>query len=188
MIRSIKSWFPIKRIENGVILLKSGKYCKILEVCPINFTLKAIKEQEEILYKYKTFLNSCDFDVQILVQSKRANLDSHIKKIEERMEREGNEKVKALMNDYINMVKNEVIKSTITKKFYIIFLSSKGTLTKEQAILELMEKTVKIKNSLSKCGNSIKEFSGKEIANILYTYMNLKTSKIQPLNRFLEVK
>lgn len=188
MIKSIKNLFPIKRIENGIIYLKNGRYCKFVEVSPINFELKSIKEQEEILYKYKTFLNSCNFEVQILIQSKRGNLDNHISKIEEKIELEENEETKRLMYEYIDMVKNDMIKTSITKKFYIVFFSSENAVTKEQVISDLTEKTLKIKNSISKCGNSIKEFSQREIVNILYTYMNLTTSELQPLNMFWEEK
>lgn len=184
MIKSIKNWFPVKRIENGIIYLKNGRCCKFVEVSPINFELKSIKEQEEILYKYKTFLNSCNFEVQILIQSKRGNLDNHIYKIEEKIKLEKNEETKKFMYEYINMIKNDMIKTAITKKFYIVFSSSENAVTKEQVMLDLMEKTLKIKNSITKCGNSIKEFSQSEIANILYTYMNLTTSEIQPLNMF----
>lgn len=188
MIKSVKSWFPIKRIENGIIYSKDGRYCKFIEVSPINFELKSIKEQEEILYKYKTFLNSCNFEVQILIQSKRGNLDNHILKIEQKILLEENDETKKLMYEYIDMIRNDIIKTAITKKFYIVFFASKNAMTKEQAILDLTEKTLKIKNSITKCGNSVKEFSQKEIANILYTYMNLTTSENQMLNMFLEEK
>ena len=52
MRKSIKNWFPIKNIEDGIIHTKNKTFCKIIEVCPINFELKSKKEQENILYKY----------------------------------------------------------------------------------------------------------------------------------------
>ena len=185
-MKSIKKWFPIKSIENGIIKTKTGKYCKVLEVSPVNFELKSQKEQENILYKYKTFLNSCDFDIQILVQSKRSNLDEHIKLLNGKIENEKSQKVVGFMKEYINMIQSETVKVAITKKFYIICFASGNLISKEQIKLDLKEKIIKIENSLSKCQNSIKRLGSKEIVENIYEYMNLNTSKIQPLT--MEVK
>ncbi|MBE5813131.1 MAG: hypothetical protein E7314_05700 [Clostridiales bacterium] len=185
-MKSIKNWFPIKNIEDGIIKTKTGKYCKVLEVSPVNFELKSIKEQENILYRYKTFLNSCDFDIQILVQSKRSNLDDHIKLLNEKIKNEKSQKVINFIREYVNMIQSETLKVAITKKFYIICFASVNLTSKEQIKLDLKEKIMKIENSLAKCQNSIKKLSSKEIIENLYEYMNLNTSKIQPFT--MEVK
>jgi len=182
MGKSIKSWFKIKNIVNGVIELKDGSLCKVLEVQPINFSLKSEDEQQSILYNYKNFLNTCDFDIQILVQSKKGNLDSHISKIKSKIESEKNEKVIRLMEKYIDMINNETLKSSITKRFFIVVSEKyeKG-IKKDQLLVKLQEKTLKINNTLSKCGNNIKTFdkNNGELVSIIYTYMNPTLSEIQ---------
>jgi hypothetical protein len=55
MRKSVKTWFKIKNITNGIIELKDGGVCKLLEVQPINFSLKSEVEQESILYNYKHY-------------------------------------------------------------------------------------------------------------------------------------
>ena len=185
-MKSIKNWFPIKNIEDGIIKTRYGKYCRVLEVSPVNFELKSVKEQENILNRYRTFLNSCDFDIQILIQSKRSNLDEHIKLLNEKIEKERSQKVINFMKEYVNMIQNETLKAAITKKFYIICFASLNLTSKEQIKLDLKEKIIKIENSLSKCQNNIKKLNSKEIIENLYGYMNLNTSKIQPFS--MEVK
>lgn len=188
MRKSVKTHFPIRNIENGVIETKEGKLCKVLEVYPINFALKSFSEQESILYQYKNFLNTCNFDIQILVQSRKKDLDNHILQIEKNIEKEKNEKLVNLMREYINMIKNEVLKFAITKRFFIIFSSEvlSKNLTREQALSDLQEKTLKIKNTLSGCGNDVNEFNknNKELVNIIYSYMNPVTSEIQRYKEF----
>ncbi len=184
MQKAIKSWFLIKKIENGIIELKNGKLCKLLEVYPVNFSLKSKSEQESILYQYKNFLSVCDFDIQILVQSKKGNLDNHISVIEENIKKEKSLETKKLMQEYINMIKKESLKNAISKKFFIIFFvvqDKKGY--KEHCILELNEKALKIKETLDKCGNYVKDFDedNKELINMIYTYLNPITSDIQRL-------
>lgn len=184
MQKAIKSWFLIKKIENGIIELKNGKLCKVLEVYPVNFSLKSKSEQESILYQYKNFLSVCDFDIQILVQSKKGNLDNHIFAIEENIKKEKSLETKKLMQEYINMIKKESLKNAISKKFFVIFFvaqEKKGY--KEHGILELNGKALKIKETLGKCGNYVKDFSedNKELINMIYTYLNPITSDIQRL-------
>ena len=38
-------------------------------------------EKESILNSYKIFLKTCNFDIQILIQSKKEDLTNHIEKI-----------------------------------------------------------------------------------------------------------
>lgn len=183
MRKSVRAYFPIKSIKNGIIETNDGRFCKILEIYPINFSLKSISEQENILYSYKNFLNTCKFDIQILVQSEKKELSGHILEIEKNMKIENNEKVINLLKEYIKMLNNEVLKSAITKRFFIVFSSDilNKKSTKAQAVLDLQEKTLKIKSSLMACGNGIKEFdkNNEELINLIYTYMNPSTSKLQ---------
>lgn len=188
MRKSVKKYFPIKNIEGGIIETKDGQLCKVLEVYPINFALKSTEEQESILYQYKKFLNTCNFEVQILVQCQKKNLDKHILLIEKNIEGEKNEKLVKLMEKYICMIKNEVLKSAITKRFFIIFSSEfiEKDLSREHALADLQEKTLKIKNTLIGCGNDVKEFdkNNKELIDIIYKYMNPVTSEIQRFKEF----
>ena len=73
-LKSIQKWIPIEEIlEGGIVKLKQNKYLKIIQITPINFNLKSNLEKEAILNSYKIFLKTCDFDIQILIQSKKEN-------------------------------------------------------------------------------------------------------------------
>ena len=77
-LKSIQEWIPIEEIfENGIIKIKKNNYIKIIKIIPINFNLKSNLEKEAILNSYKMFLKTCDFDIQILVQSKKEDLSRH---------------------------------------------------------------------------------------------------------------
>lgn len=69
---TVQRWLPFEKImENGVIKLKNNSYVKILKISPINFNLKSNLEKESILNSYKIFLKTCNFDIQILIQSNK---------------------------------------------------------------------------------------------------------------------
>ena len=92
---SIQEWIPFEKIlENGIIKLKDNSYIKIIKIYPINFNLKSELEKEAILNSYKIFLKTCDFNFQILIQSKKEDLSKHFSKIKKiNSEEENNIKI-----------------------------------------------------------------------------------------------
>ena len=76
---SVQEWLPFEKIlDNGIIKIEKLKYIKIIEIIPINFNLKSELEKEAILNSYKIFLKTCNFDIQILIQSNKEDLSQHI--------------------------------------------------------------------------------------------------------------
>ena len=95
-VNSVQEWLPVDEIlENGVIKLKNKNYIKIVKIIPINFELKSNLEKEAILNSYKIFLKTCNFDIQILIQSNKKDLSNHISKIKEK-NKEEKENIKKL--------------------------------------------------------------------------------------------
>lgn len=69
---SVQDWLPFEKIlENGIIKLKDNSYVKIMKITPVNFNLKSSLEKEAILNSYKIFLQTIEFDIQILIQSNK---------------------------------------------------------------------------------------------------------------------
>lgn len=66
-------------MKNGIIKTED-KYIKIIKVIPINFNLKSELEKEAILNSYKLFLKTFNFNLQILIQSKKEYIFPHFLK------------------------------------------------------------------------------------------------------------
>ena len=120
-VNSVQEWLPVDEIlENGIIKLKNKNYIKILKIIPINFELKSNLEKEAILNSYKIFLKTCNFDIQILIQSNKKDLSNHISKIKEK-NKEEKENIKNLSEKYINYIKKlNIEKKSSSKNFYIL--------------------------------------------------------------------
>lgn len=104
-VNSVQEWLPVDEIlENGIIKVKNKNYIKILKIIPINFELKSNLEKEAILNSYKIFLKTCNFDIQILIQSNKKDLSNHISKIKEK-NKEEKENIKILSEKYTNYIK-----------------------------------------------------------------------------------
>ena len=178
---TVQQWLPIEKIySNGIIKLKKNKFIKILRINPINYNLKSDLEKNAILNAYKIFLKTCDFDIQILIQSNKENLKNHILNIEKNIQKKENIYLKNIADDYIKYInKLNLINKASTKDFYlIIFYENKSREKIElNEIIEnnLKEKYFKIKECLARCGNEVSEiFNSKEIINIFYSFLNTR--------------
>ena len=101
-IKSIQKWIPIEKIlDKGIIKTRKNKYIKILKIIPINFNLKTQLEKESILNSYKVFFKTCNFDMQILIQSKKEDLSGHIENIQKISQKENNKIIEQYSRDYI---------------------------------------------------------------------------------------
>ena len=174
-IKSIQKWISIEKIlDKGIIKLKKNKYIKILRVVPINYNLKTQLEKESILNSYKVFLKTCNFDIQILIQSKKEDLSNHMENIQKISQITKNNILKKYSEEYIKFIKekNDRNKSA-SKNIYLIIMNNSENL-EENIIQDLNEKYFKIKDCLSRCGNVVLECKKEETKNILFSFFNLK--------------
>ena len=177
---NIEEWLPIDKIfNNGIIKTKDRKYIKIIKVYPINYNLKSDLEKKSILNSYKIFLKTCNFDMQILIQSNKEDLTNHIKKIQENIKT--NKYLENLATEYIAYIQQlNLTKKSSSKNFYIIISNEKKEkkeIFENEEIIQndLKEKYFKIKECLSRCGNSVKEISEKkEILEIFKIFLNTR--------------
>ena len=176
-----QSWIPLEEVfDNGIIKTKR-EYIKILKVMPINYNLKSDLEKQAILNSYKIFLKTCNFNFQILIQSSKENLEKNIFNIQIYIKKKGNKYLKKISENYIEYInKINSNKKSSSKNFYIIISKE---ISKEQEEYEayeiikneLKENFFKIKECLSRCGNSVFEINTKEeILNILNSFFNIR--------------
>ena len=104
---TVQQWLPLESIlENGIIKINKNKYIKILKIIPINYNLKSDLEKKTILNSYKILLKTCNFDVQILIQSNKVDLSHHISNIEKNIKKEENKYLKEISQNYIKFIQN----------------------------------------------------------------------------------
>lgn len=174
-IKSIQEWMPYEKImQKGIIKLKNNSYIKILKVIPINYHLKSELEKEAILNSYKTFLRTCNFDIQIIVQSNKEDLSKNISKIKNQIKNEKDD-LKLISKKYIDYIqKLGKERKSSSKNFFILIKNSiekNNNNYEENSIQELNDKYFKIKDSLSRCGNIIIQFENEEeIKKILNSF------------------
>ena len=107
-------------IKEGVIVLKDGSLRQILMVSGVNFDLKSEDEQNVILYSFQSFLNALDFPIQILIHSRKLNIDAYLEMLSGRERQEPNELLKNQIAEYQQFIKTLVEGSTIMSKTFFV--------------------------------------------------------------------
>ena len=118
---STQLFLDIAEIKDGIVILKNGGLRAILQTTSINFNLKSEEEQNSIIYGYQSFLNSLEFPLQIVVQSRKLDVDKYIENVREIGESHDNVLLKEQTHEYCDYILKLVEYADIMeKKFYVV--------------------------------------------------------------------
>lgn len=118
---STERFLDIAEIRDDMVLLKDGTVRAVLLVSSINFALKSADEQEAIIQAYMTFLNSLEYPVQIVIHSRRMNIDAYMSRLAERQRVVENDLLRNQIADYRAFVTELVELGQIMQKmFYLV--------------------------------------------------------------------
>lgn len=181
--------FPVEKIENGICYLRDKRYIKIIEVEPINFLLRSVREQRNIIYSYMSYLKISPVRMQIKVISKKADISNHLDKIQEEIKTEQDDRCRILLMDYYNLIRRIGLKEAVTRRFFVVFEyepmpggSRKNEEKDAVNQLEVAERTAR--TYLMQCGNRVVEHEDTNafMAEVLYILFNRKSSAEVPFS------
>ncbi|MFA6519334.1 MAG: hypothetical protein WCT41_00705 [Candidatus Paceibacterota bacterium] len=116
-----QQFVPVKEIRNGVIVLKDGGYRGVLICSSVNFGLKSADEQHAITLGFQNFLNTIDFSIQIVINSRKMDLRPYLALLEEKAPEQKSELMRIQLHEYIEFVRSFTDQANImTKSFYIV--------------------------------------------------------------------
>ena len=118
---STQKFVPIQEVRDGILLLKDGGMRAILLASSLNFSLKSEDEKNAIIFQFQDFLNSLDFSVQIVIQSRKLDIRPYIALLEEQEKKQLNDLMKIQTKEYIEFIKSFTENTNImTKSFFIV--------------------------------------------------------------------
>ncbi|MBI2409911.1 hypothetical protein HYV30_02605 [Candidatus Kaiserbacteria bacterium] len=116
-----QQFVPVKEIRNGVVVLKDGGYRGILICSSINFGLKSAEEQHAITVGFQNFLNTLDFSIQIVVNSRKMDLRPYLSLLEQKGADQKSELMRIQLREYMAFIRSFTEQANImTKSFYIV--------------------------------------------------------------------
>ncbi len=110
----------IKEIRGNVVIMKDGSFRQIIMVGGVNFALKSDAEQTLIVQAYQNFLNSIDFPLQVIIHSRKVNIDSYIETLLRRKEVEPSPLLQSQIDEYVNFIKEFIEKNAIMEKSFLV--------------------------------------------------------------------
>ncbi len=119
--KSTQSFLKVAEVRSDTMILEDGKYCAILAVASTNYALKNPEEQKALIFGYQNFLNQLEFDIQILMQSRKMNIDSYLEELRKVMEQQTNELLRVQTAEYIEFIGKLIESASVmNKSFYVI--------------------------------------------------------------------
>lgn len=206
---STQTHIRIGEIRDNVLVLKNGGMRAVLKTSSINFNLKSEEEQNSIIYAYQGFLNSLEFPIQILVRSKKLDIDNYIEQVKQLGEKQLNKLLQEQTYEYADYIKRLVEYADIMEKeFYVIVPYDPGRIdqtNKFQSFFQrlapkdsyadikrrygefehlkkaLNQRLNVVKTGLENCGLKVKQLDTMELIEIFYNSYNPVTSRNQKL-------
>jgi len=116
-----QQFLDIYEIRDNVVVMKDGTLRAALLVSSINFALKSEEEQGAIIQAYVQFLNALDHPLQVVIQSRRLDIDHYLDSLKDLEKKQTNDLLRTQMADYRQYVKELLeLAEIMTKRFYVI--------------------------------------------------------------------
>lgn len=205
---STQKFLKIKGIRDGILELEDGSFKAILMASSVNFSLMSGDEQKAMLYGYQEFLNSLEFPIQIVVQSRIININNYLEKLQEAERMQENDLLKIQISEYREYIKSLVELANITTNRYYVVISytgSGGSSSKEsigdrvksfinpareakvdiesydKAMQELNLRVSRVAQGLRSMGIRAANLNTQEVVELFYTIYNPELSGSQVL-------
>lgn len=130
-----QQFLDIDSIHEDVVVMKNGGIRVVLMCSSVNFALKSAEEQDAIIYQYQNFLNSLDFPLQIVIHSRKLNINPYLDTLKERQREEENDLLKVQIAEYGEFVKTFVNMTNIMSKVFYAVIPFTPAITEQKGIL-----------------------------------------------------
>lgn len=195
----------IAEIRDNTVILKNGGLRAILKVSSLNFNLKSEQEQNAIIYSYQAFLNTLEFPIQIVIRSRKLDLDNYIERLRGIAEKQQNTLLQKQTYEYIDYIQRLIEYADIMEKeFYVVVPQDPPRAVKQNFIEKfwgnmhpadsiasisrrhqefnqlkknLMQRAAVIISGLENCGLKVEELMTSDLIALFYQIYNPLTGR-----------
>ncbi|OGH21409.1 MAG: hypothetical protein A2958_01280 [Candidatus Levybacteria bacterium RIFCSPLOWO2_01_FULL_38_13] len=185
-----QKFIEIEGIEEDIVILSGKNACFIIEVNATNFSLLSKEEQDTKVFSYASLLNSLSFPIQIFIRSKKLDISSYLKLLEEQAQGSTNQLLSSQIRLYRDFIRELVkVNTVLDKKFYIVIPYSylekgvgaakkamPGQISEdsffEEAKAALHSKGDSVHSQLARLGLRAKTLQKEELVKLFYEIFN----------------
>lgn len=204
---STQTYLRISEIRENTVILKNGGLRSVLKVSSINFNLKSEDEQNAIIYSYQGFLNTLEEPIQIVIRSKKLDIDKYLDDLRQKATKQSNPLLQKQTVEYADYIQKLVEYADImSKEFYVVipqdpyrsrnasflskffgFINAKDNYAEikqrreefDELKKKLAQKVNGVKIGLENCGLKAEELTTKELIQLFYELNNPAASRYQ---------
>ncbi len=204
---STQTYLRIAEMRENTVILKNGGIRAVLKVSSINFNLKSEDEQNAIIYSYQGFLNTLEDPIQIVIRSKKLDIDKYLDDLREKANKQTNALLQKQTTEYVEYIQKLVEYADIMAKEFYVIVPQDPYRAKSQTFLEkffgfinakdnygqikqrrdefdelkkkLSQKVNSVKIGLENCGLKVEELSTSELIKLFYEINNPVAARYQ---------
>lgn len=114
-------FLDIEEIRDDVLVMKDGTLRSVIMVSSVNFALKSREEQQAMIQSYMQFLNGIEYPIQIVIQSRKMNIDNYLFALDEQEKTISNELLRNQITEYKGFIQELVeLGEIMQKRFYVV--------------------------------------------------------------------
>jgi type IV secretory pathway VirB4 component len=192
-----QQFVPVKEVRDGIVVMKDGTLATVVLVSSINLSLKSYDEQRATLSQFQSFLNTLDFPIQIVVQSRRYDVRPYIVSLENRLKVQTEPLLRVQTQEYIEFIRSFTEQVNVMRKnFFVVipytpavvnqtggigkvfsFFSKKQTTTDmtanfEEERTQIEQRVSVVEQGLSRLGLRVAQLGTQEVIELLYKTFN----------------
>jgi type IV secretory pathway VirB4 component len=197
---STQAYLDVQEVKEGTIVMRDGSLRAVLAVSSTNFSLKSGDEQNALIGSYQNFLNGLEFPIQILMQSRKLDINAYLDKLRGVAQQQTNELLRVQTQEYIEYISKLIeFASIMNKSFYVIIPLSTGAVKTgliqkitnlfnpareislkshdfEQAREELLKRINQVVSGLAQMGLKTIALNTEECIELIYNSYNMDTA------------
>ena len=120
MAATTQDFLEMEEIREGIVVLKDRTVRGVMLVSSQNFALKSDEEQDATIAQFQAFLNSLDFSLQIVVQSRKLNLTGYLDELKQLETNQKSDLMRRLTKEYRAFVEQLIAGSSIMAKNFFV--------------------------------------------------------------------
>ncbi|MDB5188683.1 MAG: hypothetical protein JWM92_281 [Candidatus Nomurabacteria bacterium] len=192
-----QQFVPVQEVRDGIVVMKDGSLCTVVLVSSINLSLKSYDEQRATLEQFQNFLNTIDFPIQIVVQSRRYDVRPYILTLENRLKEQTEQLLQVQTREYIQFIQTFTDQVNVMRKSFFVVIPyvpavlaqnsgigklfsflkktpvSGGVVSNfEEERTQLEERMSVVEQGLSRVGLRLVQLGTQEVIEVLYKTFN----------------
>ncbi len=158
-VTSTQMHLKIAEIHDDTVVLKNGGLRAIIKTSSVNLHLKSEEEQNAVIFSYQSFLNALEFPIQIVVRSKKLDLDNYIAKLKGIEAKQTNKLLREQTSEYIDYIQKLIEYADIMEKEFYVIIPQDPYRAEKKSFLKTLRDNLNPKDSILKIQQRKNEFA-----------------------------